>query len=384
MAEMPYEIRLTRDLIRCPSVTPEEGGALDLLQDELGHLGFVCMRLPFGEGTAHIDNLFARLGTASPHFAFAGHIDVVPVGNEAAWSYGPFSGDIKDGCIYGRGAADMKGGIAAFVAAAKRYLEAEQLNGSLSLIITGDEEAEAVNGTVKMVDWMTETDNVPDFCMVGEPTNPSIMGQTIKNGRRGSLSCELTVTGRQGHVAYPHLANNPIPALFAMLAPVNSTELDNGTAYFGPSTAEVTGLKINDSASNIIPDQVTAQFNIRFNTEHTVDSLQGWLDEHFGRLAEKLQVSYEAQFWSNASPFITEASDHLNIVRETVKQVTGQQPDLSTTGGTSDARFIAKICPVVEFGLIGQTMHQVDEHVRLADIETLTEIYFQMIRQMDS
>ena len=384
MAEMPYEIRLTRDLIRCPSVTPEEGGALDLLQVELGHMGFECTRLPFGEGAARIDNLFARLGSASPHFAFAGHIDVVPVGNEAAWSYGPFSGDIKDGCIYGRGAADMKGGIAAFVAAAKRYLEAEQLNGSLSLIITGDEEAEAVNGTVKMVDWMTETDNIPDFCMVGEPTNPSVMGQTIKNGRRGSLSCELTVTGRQGHVAYPHLANNPIPALFAMLAPVNSTELDNGTAYFGPSTAEVTGLKINDSASNVIPDQVTAQFNIRFNTEHTVDSLQGWLDEHFGRLAEKLQVSYEAQFWSNALPFITEASDHLNIVRETVEQVTGQQPDLSTTGGTSDARFIAKICPVAEFGLVGQTMHQVDEHVRLADIETLTEIFFQMIRQMDS
>ena len=384
MVEMPYEIRLTRDLIRCPSVTPEEGGALDLLQVELGNMGFECTRLPFGEGTARIDNLFARLGTASPHFAFAGHIDVVPVGNEAAWSCGPFSGDIKDGCIYGRGAADMKGGIAAFVAAAKRYLEAEQLNGSLSLIITGDEEAEAVNGTVKMVDWMNETDNVPDFCMVGEPTNPSIMGQTIKNGRRGSLSCELTVTGRQGHVAYPHLANNPIPALFAMLAPVNSTELDNGTAYFGPSTAEVTGLKINDSASNVIPDQVTAQFNIRFNTEHTVDSLQRWLDEHFGRLAEKLQVSYEAQFWSNASPFITEFSDHLNIVRETVKQVTGQQPDLSTTGGTSDARFISKICPVAEFGLIGQTMHQVDEHVRLADIETLTEIYFQLIRQMDS
>ena len=384
MAEMPYEIRLTRDLIRCPSVTPEEGGALDLLQVELGHMGFECTRLPFGEGAARIDNLFARLGSASPHFAFAGHIDVVPVGNEAAWSYGPFSGDIKDGCIYGRGAADMKGGIAAFVAAAKRYLEAEKLNGSLSLIITGDEEAEAVNGTVKMVDWMTETDNIPDFCMVGEPTNPSVMGQTIKNGRRGSLSCELTVTGRQGHVAYPHLANNPIPALFAMLAPVNSTELDNGTAYFGPSTAEVTGLKINDSASNVIPDQVTAQFNIRFNTEHTVDSLQGWLDEHFGRLAEKLQVSYEAQFWSNALPFITEASDQLNIVREMVEQVTGQQPDLSTTGGTSDARFIAKICPVAEFGLVGQTMHQVDEHVRLADIETLTEIYFQMIRQMDS
>ena len=384
MGELPYEIRLTQDLIRCPSVTPEEGGALDLLQAELSAMGFVCMRLPFGEGAALIDNLFARIGSASPHFAFAGHTDVVPAGNVAGWSHGPFSGEIVDGCIYGRGAADMKGGIAAFVSAIKRYLETEQLHGSLSLIITGDEEAEAVNGTVKMVDWMVETDNIPDFCLVGEPTNSLVMGQTIKNGRRGSLNCALTVIGCQGHVAYPHLANNPVPALFAMLAPVNSAELDGGTDYFGPSTAEVTALNITDSAINVIPNQATAQFNIRFNTEHSADSLQGWLNEHFSRIADQFQVRYEARFWSNASPFITEASDHLNIVRAAVEQVTGQQPDLSTTGGTSDARFIAKICPVTEFGLVGQTMHQVDEHVRLEDIETLTEIYFQMIRQMDS
>ena len=384
MGELPYEIRLTRDLIKCPSVTPEEAGALDLLQEELSVMGFICTRLPFGEGARRIDNLFARLGTASPHFAFAGHTDVVPAGNVAAWSCGPFSGEMKDGCIYGRGAVDMKGGIAAFVAAVKRYLKTEQLTGSISLIITGDEEAEAVNGTVKIVDWMVETDNIPDFCLVGEPTNPVVLGQTIKNGRRGSLSCELTVTGRQGHVAYPHLANNPVPALFSMLAPVNSAELDGGTNYFGPSTAEVTALNISDSASNVIPDQASAQFNIRFNTEHSADSLQGWLDEHFNRIAAQFHVRYEARFWSNASPFITEASDYLNSVRAAVEKVTGQQPDLSTTGGTSDARFIAKICPVAEFGLVGQTMHQVDEHVRLTDIITLTEIYFQMIRQMDS
>ncbi len=383
MGELPYEIRLTRDLIKCPSVTPAEGGALDLLQAELSAMGFVCTRLPFGEGVGLIDNLFARLGTDSPHFAFAGHTDVVPAGNVAGWSYGPFSGEMRDGCIYGRGAADMKGGIAAFVAAVKRYLETERLNGSLSLIITGDEEAEAVNGTVRMVDWMVETDNIPDFCLVGEPTNLSVLGQTIKNGRRGSLNCALTVTGRQGHVAYPHLANNPVPALFTMLAPVNSAELDGGTEYFGPSTAEVTALNISDSASNVIPDQATAQFNIRFNTDQSVDSLQGWLDEHFRRTAEQFQVRYEARFWSNASPFITEPSDHLNNIRAAVEQVTGLQPDLSTTGGTSDARFIAKICPVAEFGLVGQTMHQVDEHVRLEDIEALTEIYFEMIRRMD-
>ena len=383
MADLSYEVRLTRDLIRCPSVTPAEGGALDLLQGELTRMGFVCTRLPFGDGAARIDNLYARLGDGAPHLAFAGHTDVVPAGNQAAWSYGPFAGEIKDGLIYGRGAADMKGGIAAFVAAVKRYLDQNKLNGSLSLIITGDEEADAVNGTVKMVDWLQQTDNIPDFCLVGEPTNPSVLGQTIKNGRRGSLTCALSVTGRQGHVAYPHLASNPVPALFAMLAPVNSAKLDGGTDFFGPSTAEVTHLNIADPASNVIPDQAFAQFNIRFNTEHSTDSLQGWLDEHFSRVAAQREVQYEARFWSNASPFITEASTHLDVVKAAVETVTGQRPELSTTGGTSDARFISRVCPVAEFGLVGQTMHQVDEHVSLADIETLTDIYFEMIRQMD-
>jgi len=383
MADLSYEVRLTRDLIRCPSVTPAEGGALDLLQGELTRMGFVCTRLPFGDGVARIDNLYARLGDGAPHLAFAGHTDVVPAGNQAAWSYGPFAGEIKDGLIYGRGAADMKGGIAAFVAAVKRYLDQNKLNGSLSLIITGDEEADAVNGTVKMVDWLQQTDNIPDFCLVGEPTNPSVLGQTIKNGRRGSLTCALSVTGRQGHVAYPHLASNPVPALFAMLAPVNSAKLDGGTDYFGPSTAEVTHLNIADPASNVIPDQAFAQFNIRFNTEHSTDSLQGWLDEHFSRVAAQREVQYEARFWSNASPFITGASTHLDVVKAAVETVTGQRPELSTTGGTSDARFISRVCPVAEFGLVGQTMHQVDEHVSLADIETLTDIYFEMIRQMD-
>lgn len=384
MDDLSYEVRLTRDLIRCPSVTPSEGGALELLQDELSQMGFMCTRLPFGEGEARIDNLFARLGEGRPHLAFAGHTDVVPAGNEAAWSHGPFSGEIREGLIYGRGAADMKGGIAAFVAAVRRYLETGQLNGSLSLIITGDEEADAINGTVKMVDWMQQTNNIPDFCLVGEPTNPAVLGQTIKNGRRGSLTCALTVKGRQGHVAYPHLATNPVPALFAMLAPVNSAKLDGGTDYFGPSTAEVTHLNISDPASNVIPDEAFAQFNIRFNTEHSTDSLRGWLDEHFSRFAGQMEVSYEARFWSNAAPFITEASPHLDVVKAAIEAVTGQTPELSTTGGTSDARFISKLCPVAEFGLVGQTMHQVDEHVSLADIERLTDIYCEMIRQMDN
>jgi len=384
MDDLSYEVRLTRDLIRCPSVTPSEGGALELLQDELSQMGFMCTRLPFGEGEARIDNLFARLGEGRPHLAFAGHTDVVPAGNEAAWSHGPFSGEIREGLIYGRGAADMKGGIAAFVAAVRRYLETGQLNGSLSLIITGDEEADAINGTVKMVDWMQQTNNIPDFCLVGEPTNSAVLGQTIKNGRRGSLTCALTVKGRQGHVAYPHLATNPVPALFAMLAPVNSAKLDGGTDYFGPSTAEVTHLNISDPASNVIPDEAFAQFNIRFNTEHSTDSLRGWLDEHFSRVAGQMEVSYEARFWSNAAPFITEASPHLDVVKAAIEAITGQTPELSTTGGTSDARFISKLCPVAEFGLVGQTMHQVDEHVSLADIERLTDIYCEMIRQMDN
>ena len=384
MDDLSYEVRLTRDLIRCPSVTPSEGGALELLQDELSQMGFMCTRLPFGEGEARIDNLFARLGEGRPHLAFAGHTDVVPAGNEAAWSHGPFSGEIREGLIYGRGAADMKGGIAAFVAAVRRYLETGQLNGSLSLIITGDEESDAINGTVKMVDWMQQTNNIPDFCLVGEPTNPAVLGQTIKNGRRGSLTCALTVKGRQGHVAYPHLATNPVPALFAMLAPVNSAKLDGGTDYFGPSTAEVTHLNISDPASNVIPDEAFAQFNIRFNTEHSTDSLRGWLDEHFSRVAGQMEVSYEARFWSNAAPFITEASPHLDVVKAAIEAVTSQTPELSTTGGTSDARFISKLCPVAEFGLVGQTMHQVDEHVSLADIERLTDIYCEMIRQMDN
>jgi len=383
MGELSYEVRLARDLIRCPSVTPAEGGALDLLEAELSQMGFVCTRLPFGEGKARIDNLFARLGDGHPHLAFAGHTDVVPAGNESAWSHGPFSGEIKDGLIYGRGAADMKGGIAAFVAAIKRYLETGTLKGSLSLIITGDEEADAVNGTVKMVDWMKKTDNVPDFCLVGEPTNPDTLGQTIKDGRRGSLTCALTVQGRQGHVAYPYLANNPVPALFAMLQPVNSSELDGGTAYFGPSTAEVTHLRISDPASNVIPDSVSAQFNIRFNTEHTTSSLEGWLEEHFRRVADQFQVQYDSRFWSNASPFITEPSAHLDLVRTAIETVTSLRPELSTTGGTSDARFIAGMCPVAEFGLVGRTMHQVDEHVSITDIETLTDIYVEMIKQMD-
>ena len=384
MTALSYAVRLTQDLVKCPSVTPAEGGALDLLEQVLTELGFSCTRLPFGEGEARIDNLFARIGSGHPHIAFAGHTDVVPTGDVAAWSCDPFAGEVRDGQIYGRGTADMKGGIAAFVAAVKTYLESDKLQGSISLIITGDEEGEARYGTVKMVEWLEETGQQPDFCIVGEPTNPNELGEMIKNGRRGSLSCRLRVEGVQGHVAYPHLANNPVPVLFAMVAPVNSAKLDGGTDYFDPSTAEVTDIELVGGASNVIPQAASAAFNVRFNTEHSVASLQGWLEEHFDRVASQHKVTYQADFASNASPFITEPGVLTTRMQAAISRLTNKQASLSTTGGTSDARFICKICPVAEFGLVGQTMHKIDEHVAIADIDQLAAIYAEMLAELDT
>ena len=384
MTALSYAVRLTQDLVKCPSVTPAEGGALDLLEQVLTELGFSCTRLPFGEGEARIDNLFARIGSGHPHIAFAGHTDVVPTGDVAAWSCDPFAGEVRDGQIYGRGTADMKGGIAAFVAAVKTYLESDKLQGSISLIITGDEEGEARYGTVKMVEWLEETGQQPDFCIVGEPTNPNELGEMIKNGRRGSLSCRLRVEGVQGHVAYPHLANNPVPVLFAMVAPVNSAKLDGGTDYFDPSTAEVTDIELVGGASNVIPQAASAAFNIRFNTEHSVASLQGWLEEHFDRVASQHKVTYQADFASNASPFLTEPGVLTTRMQAAISRLTNKQASLSTTGGTSDARFICKICPVAEFGLVGQTMHKIDEHVAIADIDQLAAIYAEMLAELDT
>ena len=383
MTALSYAVSLTRELVKCPSVTPLEGGALDLLQAELTQLGFSCTRLPFGEGEARIDNLFARIGTHSPHIAFAGHTDVVPAGDKEAWQSDPFGGEIRDGLIYGRGTADMKGGIAAFVAAAKSHIESGKLQGSISLIITGDEEGEARFGTVKMVEWLEQTGQQPDMCIVGEPTNPEMLGDMIKNGRRGSLSCQLRVEGTQGHVAYPHLANNPVPALFAMLAPVNSSALDGGTEFFDPSTAEVTNLSVTGGASNVIPQAASAFVNIRFNTEHSVESLQGWLEEHFERVAGDYKVTYEAEFASNAAPFITEPGPLTQKMQAAISRLTNKTAELSTTGGTSDARFICRICPVAEFGLVGRTMHKIDEHVAIDDIDRLAEIYAEMLAELD-
>ncbi len=378
-SELSYAVSLARQLISCPSVTPAEGGALDLLQGELTEMGFSCERLVFGEGDDAIDNLFARIGTGQPHIAFAGHTDVVPPGDHSSWLHNPFSGAIEDGKIYGRGAADMKGGIAAFVAAIKNYLSAGNLTGSISLIITGDEEADAINGTVKMVDWMRNHGHVPDFCIVGEPTNPNQLGDVIKHGRRGSLTGKLTITGTQGHVAYPHLAISPVPALTQMMDIVNGCELDEGTADFDPSTAQIVDIHIPNAASNVIPEMVFFQFNIRFNTAHSVDSLKNMLTAHFDKTAADYKVSYDVEFSSNASPFVTKPGKLTEMMSEVIAEHTGKRPELSTTGGTSDARFICTLCDVAEFGLVGQTMHKIDEHVAIADIDRLEKIYHGML-----
>ncbi len=371
-----HAVELTRRLIRCPSVTPQEGGALDCLEAELSGLGFACDRLPFGEGDSRIDNLFARRGRAGPHLCFAGHTDVVPVGDVAAWTHDPFAAEISKGRLYGRGAADMKSGIAAFIAAIAR-VPAEDIDGSISLMITGDEEGDAVNGTMKMVEWAAANGHRPDMCIVGEPTSPQALGDVIKNGRRGSLSGQLVVEGQQGHVAYPHLADNPVTRLLAMLAPVNGCELDAGTPHFGPSTANVTTIDVGNPATNVIPARAEAGFNIRFNTEHSADSLIDWLEEHFARIGGDWTVEWK----SNADPFITAPGPLTDLISESCRAVTGRTPELSTGGGTSDARFITKLCPVAEFGLVGQTMHKVDENVATADIDGLSAIYETAIRR---
>ena len=364
-------VLLAQRLVQCPSVTPREGGALDLLEAELTAMGCACTRLPFGEAEERVDNLFARWGTGGPHFAFAGHTDVVPPGDTAAWTHDPFSGEIVDGRLHGRGAADMKGGVAAFVAATARFLETPPQQGSISFLITGDEEGDAINGTTRMVDWVRDNDQVPDMCLVGEPTNVSEMGDVIKNGRRGSLSCKLTVTGIQGHVAYPHLADNPLTHLLAMLAPVNGCELDGGTEFFDPSTANVTSIDVGNKAGNVIPASATAQFNIRFNTEHSADSLIGWLEEHFDRVGG----TWEAHWKATAHPFLTPPGQLTDMIADATEKIAGRRPKLSTNGGTSDARFITNICPVAEFGLVGRTMHKIDEQVAVEDIDSLTDIY---------
>ncbi len=365
-------VELAQRLIRCPSVTPEDAGALDVLQTALEELGFTCHRLPFSEGgTPDVENLYARIGGQGPNFCFAGHTDVVPVGATDAWTIDPFAGDVIDGVLYGRGAADMKSSIAAFVTAASRLLQSGTVPGSISFLITGDEEGPAINGTRKVLQWMKKSGEVIDHCLVGEPTNPRELGEMAKIGRRGSLNAEITIMGAQGHVAYPHLADNPIPRLVKLLDRLTSKKLDDGTAHFQPSNLEITNLDVGNSATNVIPAAAKARLNIRFNDEHTGRSLEQWLRaecvETGGQFSLEASVSGEA--------FLTPPGLLSELVTNAVHKVTGTMPELSTTGGTSDARFIKDHCPVIEFGLVGQTMHKVDERVMISDIHAITDIY---------
>ena len=365
-------IALSRDLIRCPSVTPLDAGALDVLRSALESVGFVCHDMTFSDDdTPDVRNLYARLGTASPNFCFAGHTDVVPVGDEAAWTVDPFGAEIIDGVLFGRGSSDMKCAVAAFASAASRVTAYGDFGVSISLLITGDEEGPAINGTKKVLSWMAEQGESIDVCLVGEPTNPAKLGEMIKIGRRGSLSGWLTVNGAQGHTAYPHLADNPIPRLIQMLRHLTENELDQGNDHFQASTIAMTTIDVGNPATNIIPAQAKATFNIRFNDTHTCATLEKWLRAGFDAVSE----NYDLKLHCSGESFLTPPGQLSDLITEAVQNHMGLTPELSTTGGTSDARFIKNFCPVAEFGLVGQTMHKVDERVRVEDVETLTNIY---------
>jgi succinyl-diaminopimelate desuccinylase len=374
---MPDALSLARELVRCRSVTPADAGALDVLENMLKGAGFEVHRVTFSEpGTADVENLYARIGSGAPHLAFAGHTDVVPPGDERAWTHGAFAGEVQDGMLYGRGAVDMKGGIACSVAATLDYLAENGIpNGSISFLITGDEEDVAVNGTVKLLQWAAARGQKFDHCVLGEPSNVEELGDCIKVGRRGSLSGTLIVDGVQGHVAYPHRASNPVPDIAALIVTLSNEPLDHGSAHFQPSNLEFTSVDVGNTATNVIPAQARAKFNIRFNDHHSHGSLRTLIEARVAKAAGnriRARIEWEP---SNAGVFLTKPGAFTDLVVAAIEDVTGRKPDLNTGGGTSDARFITHYCPVIEFGLVGQTMHQIDERVPVADLERLTRIY---------
>lgn len=365
-------IEFAAELIRCPSVTPKEAGALDLMQSTLEELGFTCTRYPFED----VDNLYARLGNQAPNLCYAGHTDVVPVGDASEWNVDPFGGDVTDGKLWGRGAADMKGGIASFVAAVSALrTEGWMPNGSISFLITGDEEGPALHGTKRVLTAITDAGETINHCLVGEPTNPKILGEMIKIGRRGSLNGVIKVTGTQGHVAYPDLAGNPVPTMLKLLTALSSKKLDDGNQNFQPSNLEITSIDVNNPAHNVIPRSVTAKLNIRYNTEHKGKDLVAWIDEEIAIIQKGFLGKIDADLKLPGHPFLTTPDRFTDLLVDAVESVTGRRPQLSTSGGTSDARFITDYAPVVEFGLIGKTIHKVNEHAETKDIENLTQIY---------
>ena len=376
------ELQLAKELIRFPSVTPVDAGIMSFLEKKLKQLGFKTKVLEFREKNSKpVKNLYARLGNKSPNFCYAGHLDVVPAGNLKDWTVNPFKPSIKKGHLIGRGANDMKSSIAAFVAAISNFIENySDFKGSISLLVTGDEEGVAINGTKKVVEYLKKRKEKIDFCLVGEPTNPSKLGEMIKIGRRGSMNGRLTITGVQGHVAYPHRANNPSTALVQILKEIKDIKFDQGTKDFQATNLEITKININNTADNVIPGLATATFNIRFNNKHSSTSLKSKVNKVIKKISAKNKSKYKIEYSVSGEAFLTNPNKTTFMIQDIIKKITKIKPKLSTTGGTSDARFIRKIAPCLEFGLVGKTMHKVDEAVSLSDLKKLTLIYSNILK----
>ena len=385
MTEMKIDpLELTKSLIECQSVTPEDGGAQEVLSKTLKNLGFECNELVFEDSESpKVKNLYARIGKTSPNFCFAGHTDVVPVGDLKLWESEPFDATERNGFLFGRGASDMKSAIACFASATSQFIEKykSDLGGSISLLITGDEEGPAINGTKKLLKWISEKNETLDACLVGEPTNPTNLGDMIKIGRRGSVNGELIVFGTQGHTAYPHLADNPIHRITKIISAIIDSNLDDGNEHFQPSTLQFSSVDVGNSTTNVIPSKAVANFNIRFNNNHSLESLEGWIKKIIQNSGAIGPDQFDLNLRLSGDAFITPPGELSNIVSESVKQVTNRTPELSTTGGTSDARFIKDYCPVAEFGMVGKSMHKTNECVKISDLEELTKIYFLVLER---
>ncbi len=385
MTEMKIDpLELTKSLIKCQSVTPEDGGAQKVLSETLKGLGFECNELVFEDSESpKVKNLYARIGNTAPNFCFAGHTDVVPVGDIKLWESEPFDAIERNGFLFGRGASDKKSAIACFASAASQFIGKykSDLGGSISLLITGDEEGPAINGTKKLLKWISDKNETLDACLVGEPTNPNNLGDMIKIGRRGSVNGKLVVFGTQGHTAYPHLADNPIHRITKIISAIIDSNLDNGNEHFQPSTLQFSSVDVGNSTTNVIPSEATANFNIRFNDNHSLKSLEEWLKNTIKNTGGIDPDQFELSLRLSGDAFITPPGELSNIISDSVKQVTSRIPDLSTTGGTSDARFIKDYCPVAEFGMVGKSMHKTNECVKISDLEQLTQIYFLVLER---
>jgi succinyl-diaminopimelate desuccinylase len=370
------ELKLAKELIRKPSITPKDAGAINLLSKNLRSLGFKCHLINF----KNIKNLYAKLGKSSPNFCYAGHTDVVPPGNISDWTVNPFKPAVKNKKLIGRGASDMKASIACFVAAVSNFKNKnKKFKGSISLLITGDEEGAAINGTKKVVEYLKKKEEKINFCIVGEPTNPNKLGEMIKIGRRGSITGRLKIVGTQGHVAYPHRANNPSDTIVKILKKIKELKLDNGTKNFQPSNLEITKININNHADNVIPGSAEAVFNVRFNNKHSSNSLKRKLNAIFKSISKKTKCKFKVNYEVSGEAFLTKPNKTAYMIQNTIEKITKIKPKLSTTGGTSDARFIRKIAPCLEFGLVGKTMHKIDESVSISDLKKLTNIYLKIL-----